>query len=117
MHCRFVESPAADEAECRRYAQHGQHAKQETERADRVKRGQSGVPAVQRARGLRPAEASEKQGLGQRMRGRGNQRAVVSEGAGRGQSEQQKADILDRGQDQEALEATLREHQKRSEER
>ena len=48
--------------------------------------------------------------------GRG-QRTVRSQSACACESEQQEADILDSGKNQQALEAALREHEKRSDQR
>src|ERR1035437_3686150 len=93
---RFVESPAADEAECRRNAQHGQHSKQKAKGGRRVAAGESRVLSIWCAIGLGTSEASEEQSLGECVCGGRNQRTVESKPAQGGDSQQQEADVLDR---------------------
>ena len=89
-----VKPPAANEAECRWNAEHGQHAEEEAEGADRIARGECDGFSLKFARGFWSGEADEEQRFGQRVCGRCDQRTLRSDDTHRCGAEKQEAHVF-----------------------
>ena len=81
LQCGFIESPAADVAEQRRNAKHGQHAEEEAESSDRIAAGQAVCSPSSAPSASGPLRQMKSRALARAWVAGGNRDAVDSESA------------------------------------